>query len=231
MSKLVLIRHGQSLWNLDNKFTGWVDIDLSDQGIQEAEAAGKKLASLGLKFSAVYTSDLTRAKRTYEIIKPYIAEPYIAEHEYEHEYEIPSKSTWRLNERHYGALQGLNKDETVKKYGAEQVRVWRRSYSTRPPVLTDNTHQNEQNIVGESLKDTLERVMPFWISDISVALRPGPNQGSDVLVVAHGNSLRALIKYLDNMSDQDIVELDIPTGIPLVYELDKDLRPVTKYYL
>lgn len=228
MSKLVLLRHGQSLWNLENRFTGWTDVDLSDQGIREAHQAGMLLKSEGYMFDVAYTSVLKRAIRTLWIVLDEMDLMW-----------IPVYCSWRLNERHYGALQGLNKKATAEKYGIEQVHIWRRSYDTPPPPVseTDPRHpvfdphyahlKKEELPATESLKDTLKRVLPYWHEAIVPSLR----QGKKVIISAHGNSLRALVKYLDNISDDDIVELNIPTGIPLVYELDDHLRVITHYYL
>jgi 2,3-bisphosphoglycerate-dependent phosphoglycerate mutase len=228
MRKLVLLRHGQSLWNLENKFTGWTDIDLSDQGIQEAHQAGVLLKSEAYTFDVAYTSYLKRAIRTLWIVLDEMDIMW-----------IPVYSSWRLNERHYGALQGLNKKSTAEKYGFEQVHSWRRGYAVVPPLLdeTDFRHprfdlryatlKKEELPGAESLKDTLKRVLPYWHETIA----PSLSQDKRVLISAHGNSLRALVKYLDNISDEDIVELNIPTGIPLVYELDDHLRVINHYYL
>ena len=225
---LILLRHGQSLWNLENKFTGWTDIDLSDQGIHEAHRAGLLLRSEEYTFDVAYTSYLKRAIRTLWIVLDEMDLMW-----------IPVYSSWRLNERHYGALQGLNKKSTAEKYGLEQVHTWRRSYDVTPPPLdeTDPRHprfdpryanlKKEELPNTESLKDTLKRVLPYWHETIA----PSLSQNKRVLVSAHGNSLRALVKYLDNVSDDDIVELNIPTGIPLVYELDDHLHAINHYYL
>ncbi len=226
--KLVLVRHGQSVWNLENRFTGWTDVGLSEQGIEEAHSAGRLLREGGYTFDIAYTSVLKRAIQTLWIILQ----------ELELEW-IPVVNAWQLNERHYGALQGLNKAEMAAKFGEEQVKIWRRSYDVPPPALEldDPRHPRfdrryaslkpEELPCTESLKNTLERVLPYWHS----TLAPTIQSGQRVLIAAHGNSLRALVKYLDNLSDQKIVELNIPTGIPLVYELDANLRPVTHYYL
>lgn len=220
--QLVLVRHGQSTWNLENLFTGWVDVDLSDQGRKEAQEAGRLLKAEGLQFDQVFTSVLKRAIRTLWIILDEMDLMW-----------LPVERTWRLNERHYGALQGLNKIQTVEKHGAEQVKIWRRSYDIPPPplALDDPRHprfdrryaslQPEELPATESLKTTLDRVKPFWITRIAPELRRGKN----VLIVAHGNSLRALVKMLDEMSDTDIVEFNIPTGIPIVYQLTDELKP------
>ncbi len=226
--KLLLLRHGQSIWNLENLFTGWIDVDLSEQGLQEAREAGRLLKAEGIAFDIAFTSVLKRAIRTL----------WIALDEMDLMW-LPVERTWRLNERHYGSLQGLNKTQTVEKHGAEQVKIWRRSYDIPPPplALDDRQHPRfDRRYAGvpaaelpacESLKDTLARVLPFWNSRIAPELKAGRN----VLVAAHGNSLRALVKMLDGMSDADIVELNIPTGVPLLYELDANLRPVASRYL
>ena len=226
--RLVLLRHGQSQWNLENRFTGWTDVDLSDQGEREARAAAEALRNQGFAFDIAYTSVLRRAIRTLWIVLDGLDRMW-----------IPVVHTWRLNERHYGALQGLNKEETAQRFGDEQVRLWRRSYSIRPPALTADDERwtgrdpryhilrPEQIPLTESLQDTCERVVPFWSDSIAPAL----SRGRSVLIAAHGNSLRALIKFLDNVSDDDIVGLEIPTGQPLVYELDDALRPTKHYYL
>jgi 2,3-bisphosphoglycerate-dependent phosphoglycerate mutase len=228
MHKLVLIRHGESTWNLDNRFTGWTDVDLTPLGIEQAKNAGKLLKAEGYEFDVAYTSVLKRATRTLWHVLDEMDRTW-----------LPVVNSWRLNERHYGALQGLNKGETAKKFGDEQVLVWRRSYDTPPPALeatdprcerTDLRYaklQPEQVPLTECLKDTVARVMPFW----NEALAPAIKAGKNIVVAAHGNSIRALIKYLDNISDDDIVGLNIPNGIPLVYELDDDLKPIRHYYL
>ena len=226
--RLVLLRHGQSQWNLENRFTGWTDVDLSEQGEREARAAVEALRNQGFAFDIAYTSVLRRAIRTLWIVLDGLDRMW-----------IPVVHTWRLNERHYGALQGLNKEETAQRFGDEQVRLWRRSYSIRPPALTADDERwtgrdpryhilrPEQIPLTESLQDTCERVVPFWSDSIAPAL----SRGRSVLIAAHGNSLRALIKFLDKVSDDDIVGLEIPTGQPLVYELDDALRPTKHYYL
>jgi 2,3-bisphosphoglycerate-dependent phosphoglycerate mutase len=228
MHKLVLIRHGESTWNLDNRFTGWTDVDLTPLGIEQAKNAGKLLKAEGYEFDVAYTSVLKRATRTLWHVLDEMDRTW-----------LPVVNSWRLNERHYGALQGLNKGETAKKFGDEQVLAWRRSYDTPPPALeatdprcerTDLRYaklQPEQVPLTECLKDTVARVMPFW----NEALAPAITAGKNIVVAAHGNSIRALIKYLDNISDDDIVGLNIPNGIPLVYELDDDLKPIRHYYL
>jgi len=228
MHKLVLIRHGESTWNLDNRFTGWTDVDLTPLGIEQAKNAGKLLKAEGYEFDVAYTSVLKRATRTLWHVLDEMDRTW-----------LPVVNSWRLNERHYGALQGLNKGETAKQYGDEQVLVWRRSYDTPPPALepTDPRSERsdlryaklnpEQIPLTECLKDTVARVMPFW----NEALAPAIKAGKKIVVAAHGNSIRALVKYLDNISDDDIVGLNIPNGIPLVYELDDDLKPIRHYYL
>ena len=228
MKKLVLLRHGQSQWNLENKFTGWVDVDLTEKGEEEAKEAGRLLKKNNFLFDIVYTSLLKRAKRTMNICLEQMGLE-----------TIPIESSWRLNERHYGALQGLNKAETAKKYGDEQVHVWRRSYSTPPPKLDFNDERHprfekmysnlnpEQLPLSECLKDTVNRFLPFWEKSI----KPNLEEDKKLLIVAHGNSLRALVKYLDNVSDERILDLIIPTGAPLVYELDETLSPIRNYYL
>ena len=226
--KLVLLRHGQSIWNLENLFTGWIDVDLSSQGLLEAAEAGRLLKAEGIAFDIAFTSVLKRAIRTL----------WIALDEMDMMW-LPVERSWRLNERHYGALQGLDKAQTVEKHGAEQVKVWRRSYDIPPPPLDrqDPNHPRfDRRYAGvpagempssESLKDTLARVLPFWASRIAPDLAAGRN----VLVTAHGNSLRALVKMLDGISDAAIVELNIPTGVPLLYELDSHLKPIASRYL
>jgi 2,3-bisphosphoglycerate-dependent phosphoglycerate mutase len=226
--KLVLIRHGQSTWNLENRFTGWTDVDLTEQGCAEARAGGKLLRESGYDFDIAYTSVLKRAIKTLWLVMEETGFEW-----------IPVVRAWQLNERHYGGLQGLNKSETAAKYGDEQVKIWRRSYDIPPPVLDKNDERHprfdrryadlkpDELPSTESLKITLDRVLPYWHS----TLAPMILSGKRVLVVAHGNSLRAMVKYLDNVSDTEIPELNIPTGIPLVYELTADLKPVTHYYL
>ena len=223
MIKLVLVRHGESIWNLENKFTGWTDVDLSENGIKEAHNAGKLLKENGYTFDVAYTSVLKRANHTLDIILEELG------------LDIPINYSWRLNERHYGALQGLNKDETRKKYGEEQVHIWRRSYDVTPPDLDSNDERYLEMLEKyteyvphtECLKDTVERVIPYWNDTIAKSLK----DNKKVIIVAHGNSLRGLIKYLDNISDSDIINLEIPTGSPIVYELDDDLKPIKHYYL
>jgi 2,3-bisphosphoglycerate-dependent phosphoglycerate mutase len=228
MIRLVLLRHGESTWNLENRFTGWTDVDLTEQGIREAHQAGSLLREGGYVFDLAYTSVLKRAIRTL----------WIALDEMDLMW-IPVHRSWRLNERHYGALQGLNKRDTAEKYGMEQVHVWRRSYDIPPPELeeTDNRFPGrDPRYAGlkagelprsESLKDTLERVLPYWHETIV----PDLQAGRRVLIAAHGNSIRALVKHLDEIPDAVITELNIPTGVPLVYELDEQLRAVNHYYL
>ena len=226
--KVVLLRHGESTWNKENRFTGWTDVDLSEKGVKEAHEAGKTLKKEGYSFDLAYTSVLKRAIRTL----------WIALDEMDLMW-IPVYRSWRLNERHYGALQGLNKSETAAKFGDDQVLIWRRSYDTPPPVLekTDKRYPgldpiyknlDEKDIpLTECLKDTVERFLPYWHQTIAPTIK----SGKKVLIAAHGNSLRALVKYLDNVSDEAIVKLNIPTGIPLVYELNQDLKPIKHYYL
>lgn len=228
MYKVVLLRHGESQWNLDNRFTGWTDVDLTEKGTEEGKAAGKALKENGFTFDIAYTSVLKRALRTL----------WLALDEMDLLW-IPFVKTWRLNERHYGALQGLNKAETAAVHGEEKVLIWRRSYDIPPPELekTDERYpgndpryqdMDEKDIpTTECLKDTVERFLPFWHETIAPAIK----SGKKVIIAAHGNSLRALVKYLDNISDKDILSLNIPTGMPLVYELDKDLKPIKNYYL
>ena len=224
--KLVLCRHGQSDWNLKNLFTGWTDVDLTERGIQEAQEAGKLLAALDYDFDIAFTSVLRRAIRTLWIMLDEMDRMW-----------IPVVRDWRLNERHYGALQGLNKAETSAKYGTEQVHIWRRSYATAPPALSadDDRHPgHDKRYAGisglpatESLATTLERVLPCWEELIATDLKDGKN----VLIAAHGNSLRALVKMLDDVSEDEITKFNIPTGIPLAYELDDDLTPVSRAFL
>ena len=226
--KLLLLRHGQSIWNLENLFTGWVDVDLSEQGRQEAQEAGRLLKAEGIAFDVAFTSVLKRAIRTLWMTLDELDMMW-----------LPVERTWRLNERHYGSLQGLNKAQTVEKHGADQVKVWRRSYDIPPPPLPlaapGHPHFDRRYAhvpagelpSAESLKDTLARVLPFWNARIAPELLAGRN----VLVAAHGNSLRAIVKMLDGMSDTDIVELNIPTGVPLLYTLDANLKPLSSRYL
>ena len=228
MYKVVLLRHGESLWNKENRFTGWTDVDVTEKGLQEAKKAGEVLKTEGFKFDIAYTSVLKRAIRTLWIVLDELDLMW-----------IPVINNWRLNERHYGALQGLNKAETAKKYGEEQVKIWRRSYDIQPPALDKNDErypgkdpryadlkENELPLT-ECLKDTVARFVPYWEKTIA----PMVKSGKRVLITAHGNSLRALVKYLDNIPENEIVELNIPTGIPLVYELDENLKPIKHYYL
>jgi len=228
MHKLVLLRHGESTWNQENRFTGWTDVDLSPRGVEEAAEAGRLLREGGYVFDLAYTSVLKRAIRTLGIVLHALDLLW-----------IPVVKDWRLNERHYGALQGLNKAETAAKHGEAQTKIWRRSYDIPPPPLErdDERHPSRdpryralrpsELPLTESLKDTVARFLPYWHETIAPAIRSGKR----VLIAAHGNSLRALVKYLDNVSEAEIVELNIPTGIPLVYELDDDLRPIRHYYL
>jgi 2,3-bisphosphoglycerate-dependent phosphoglycerate mutase len=227
MKKLVLIRHGESAWNRENRFTGWTDVDLTAQGVEEARAAGRLLAAEGYDFDFTFTSVLKRAIRTLNLALGEMDRLW-----------LPVEKDWRLNERHYGSLQGLNKSEMAQQFGEAQVLVWRRSYDTPPPALEagdprDAANDRRYAALGprvprtECLKDTVERVVPFWIERIA----PRVGAGERVLVAAHGNSLRALVKFLDGMSDEAIVALNIPTAVPLVYELDDALRPIRHYYL
>ncbi|MDM0015988.1 2,3-diphosphoglycerate-dependent phosphoglycerate mutase [Variovorax saccharolyticus] len=228
MHKLVLIRHGESTWNLENRFTGWTDVDLTPTGVEQAKQAGRLLKAEGYDFDVAYTSVLKRATRTLWHTLDELDRTW-----------LPVVHSWRLNERHYGGLQGLNKAETAKKYGDEQVLVWRRSYSTPPPPLEPNDPRSERSDVRyaklapeqvpltECLKDTVARVLPFWNESMAPAIRAGRR----LVVAAHGNSIRALVKYLDGISDDAIVGLNIPNGIPLVYELDDELKPLRHYYL
>jgi 2,3-bisphosphoglycerate-dependent phosphoglycerate mutase len=226
--KIVLVRHGQSTWNLENRFTGWTDVGLTEQGMGEAHTAGQLLRENKYTFDLAYTSVLKRAIQTLWIVLQEMSLEW-----------IPVINAWQLNERHYGALQGLNKAETAKEYGEAQVKIWRRSYDVPPPELVwdDPRHPHfdpryaglskEQLPATESLKITLERVLPYWHNTIAPTIKAGKH----LLIAAHGNSMRALVKYLDNVSEEEITELNIPTGIPLVYELNMDLKPVTHYYL
>lgn len=228
MIKLVLVRHGQSVWNLENKFTGWTDVGLSEQGVNEAIEAGKVLKERGFTFDIAYTSVLKRANDTLNYILKELGEE-----------DIPIHYNWRLNERHYGALQGLNKDDTKEKYGEEQVHLWRRSATVRPPELTvddprypgnDPKYKNlteEELPKTENLLDTVKRVIEYWNSEIKLSLL----SGKKVIIVAHGNSLRGLIKYLDQLSDEEVMNLEIETGNPICYELDEELKPICHYYL
>ncbi len=228
MYTLVLLRHGESTWNKENRFTGWVDVDLSEKGLTEARAAGQMLKAQGFTFDRAFSSVLKRAIRTLWIVQDEMDLLW-----------LPVERSWRLNERHYGALQGLNKAETAEKHGEAQVKIWRRSYDIPPPALSVDDPQypgKDRRYAGlspadlpltECLKDTVDRFLPYWHDTIAPAIRAG----NRVVIAAHGNSLRALVKYLDGISDEDIVELNIPTGMPLVYELDADLRKVSSRYL
>ncbi|MDX1972828.1 MAG: 2,3-diphosphoglycerate-dependent phosphoglycerate mutase [Candidatus Sumerlaeia bacterium] len=226
--KLVLLRHGQSQWNLENRFTGWKDVDLTEQGREEAKAAGRLLKEEAFEFDLIFTSVLTRAIRTMQLAVSEMDQLW-----------VPVIRDWRLNERHYGGLQGLNKAETAEKHGEEQVKIWRRSYSVPPPPLAhddprhprfDRRYANvdpKELPLTESLKETVARMIPYWQNTIA----PEVKSGKTVLIVAHGNSLRALVKHLDNMTEEQILELNIPTGIPLLYELDANLKPIRSKYL
>ena len=228
MYKLVLIRHGESTWNLENRFTGWTDVDLTPTGVEQAQQAGRLLKAEGYDFDIAYTSVLKRAIRTLHLALDEMDRLW-----------LPTVKHWRLNERHYGALQGLNKAETAKQYGDEQVLIWRRSYDTPPPALEPTDPRSERGDpryarlqpgevpLTECLKDTVARVLPFW----NESMAPAILSGKRIVVSAHGNAIRALVKYLDNISETDIVELNIPNGIPLVYELDAGLKPIRSYYL
>jgi 2,3-bisphosphoglycerate-dependent phosphoglycerate mutase len=228
MYKLVLIRHGESTWNQENRFTGWTDVDLNAKGLGEAKAAGQLLKKEGYTFDRSFVSLLKRALRTNWMILDELDELW-----------IPIERSWRLNERHYGSLQGLNKAETAAKFGEEQVLIWRRSYDVPPPALEksderfpghDPRYRNMTEAelpLTECLKDTVDRVIPYWLNEISPAVK----RGEKVLVTAHGNTLRALVKYFDNLSEEEVLALNIPTGIPLVYELDDNLKPIRHYYL
>jgi len=228
MRKIVLLRHGESEWNQQNRFTGWADVGLTDKGMSEARAAGQSLVKEGFVFDVAYTSVLKRAIKTLWTVQEEMDRMW-----------IPVHHSWRLNERHYGALQGLNKAETAAKFGEAQVKIWRRAYATPPPALDDGDPRltlDDPRYAEidprafprtECLKDTVERFLPYWHSTIAPAIRAGAR----VIIAAHGNSLRALVKYLDRVSDKDIVELNIPTGQPLVYELDAELKPIKHYYL
>jgi 2,3-bisphosphoglycerate-dependent phosphoglycerate mutase len=228
MKRLVLLRHGESVWNKENRFTGWTDVGLSEKGVEEAHSAAALMAEEGYRFDVAYTSVLKRAIKTL----------WIALEDMDLMW-IPVYRSWRLNERHYGALQGLNKAETAERHGAEQVHIWRRSYDIRPPALEQDDPRNpakdpryadlqpNEIPLTECLKDTVARMLPYWHETIAPAVK----RGTRVLVAAHGNSLRALVKYLDDIPDDEIVDLNIPTGIPLVYELDDDLQPLKHYYL
>jgi 2,3-bisphosphoglycerate-dependent phosphoglycerate mutase len=228
MYKLVLIRHGESTWNLENRFTGWTDVPLTSTGVEQARNSGRLLKAEGYDFDLCYTSVLKRATHTLWHCLDELDRTW-----------LPVVHSWRLNERHYGALQGLNKAETAKKYGDEQVLAWRRSYDTPPPALDPSDARSERGDIRyaklapdqvpltECLKDTVSRVLPYWNESMAPAIKAGKR----ALVAAHGNSIRALVKYLDNVSDSDIVGLNIPNGIPLVYELDESLKPIRHYYL
>ena len=228
MKKLVIVRHGQSLWNLENKFTGWTEVGLSEKGIEEAKSAGILLKELDYKFDIAFTSVLKRANDTLYYILDELNEK-----------NIPIKYSYKLNERHYGALQGFNKDETKEKYGEEQVKLWRRSADVRPPKLTKDDERypgNDEKYkdltedelpLTENLIDTIKRVTEYWESDIA----PTINDGKNVIIVAHGNSLRGLIKYLDNLSNDEVIKLEIDTGRPICYELDDNLKPIKHYYI
>jgi 2,3-bisphosphoglycerate-dependent phosphoglycerate mutase len=228
MKQLVLIRHGESTWNLENRFTGWADVDLTPKGAEQAVSAGENLKKAGYEFDVAYTSVLKRAIRTLWHIQEAMDLMW-----------LPVVHSWRLNERHYGALTGLNKAETAAKYGDEQVHIWRRSYDVRPPLLESSNGLNPKNDqrysklnaadipLGECLKDNVERVLPLWNESIAPALKAGKR----VLLVAHGNSIRSLIKYLDQISDEAIMEVNVPNGVPLVYELDDNLKPIQHFYL
>ena len=228
MYKLVLIRHGESTWNLENRFTGWTDVDLTPTGIAQAQTAGRLLKAEGYEFDVAYTSVLKRAIHTLWHTLDAMERQW-----------VPVHNNWRLNERHYGALQGLNKAETAQKFGADQVLVWRRSYDTPPPALEPQDPRSERGDLRyaklkpsdipltECLKDTVARVIPLWTDSIAPAIKSGKR----IVLAAHGNSIRALIKYLDNISEEAIVNLNIPNGIPLVYELDENLKPIKHYYL
>ena len=228
MHRLVLLRHGESEWNRENRFTGWTDVDLSPKGVAEARTAGRVLREAGFAFDVAFTSVLKRAIRTLWIVLDEMDLMW-----------LPVHGSWRLNERHYGALQGLDKAETAERFGQEQVKLWRRSYDVRPPALTPDDPRypgndpryadlkEEELPLTECLKDTVERFLPYWHETIAPAVRDGKR----VLIAAHGNSLRALVKYLDKISDEDIVGLNIPTGVPLVYELEDNLTPIRSFYL
>ncbi len=228
VNSLVLIRHGESAWNRQNRFTGWVDVDLSEKGILEAKTAGQVLKQGGFKFDQAYTSILKRAIRTLWIVQDEMDCMW-----------LPVNKTWRLNERHYGALQGLDKSETAAKYGEEQVKIWRRSFDTPPPLFSDEDFRRQcqelrfQNIAerdlprGETLKTTIDRLLPYWFENIAPAIK----MGQRIVIVAHGNSLRGLVQHLEKISATEIMELNIPTGIPLVYDLDVNLNVVAKRYL
>ena len=214
MYEIVLIRHGESAWNKENRFTGWTDVPLSEKGIEEARSAGRLLKAEGFAFDYAFTSVLKRAIKTLWLVLEEMDRMW-----------IPVQHSWKLNERHYGALQGLNKADTAAKYGDAQVKIWRRSYDIQPPVLTGLSEAELP--LTECLADTVARVVPFWQESIVPAIK----SGKKIIIAAHGNSLRALVKYLDNISEKDILELNIPTGVPLVYELNDDLKPISHRYL
>lgn len=228
MYKLVLIRHGESTWNLENRFTGWTDVELTPTGVEQARQAGRLLKEAGYDFDVAHTSVLKRAIWTLWHVLDQMDRTW-----------LPVVNSWRLNERHYGALQGLNKADMARQYGDEQVLIWRRSYDTPPPALDPNDPRGQRNDIRyarlrpeeipltECLKDTVARVLPYWNETLAPAIRAGQR----LVIAAHGNSIRALVKYLDNISDSDIVGVNIPNGIPLVYELDADLKPIRSYYL
>ena len=228
MYSITLIRHGESAWNKENRFTGWTDVPLSEKGIEEARSAGKLLKAEGFNFDLAFTSVLKRAIKTLWLTLEEMDLMW-----------IPVRNSWKLNERHYGALQGLNKADTAAKYGDDQVKIWRRSYDIRPPLLEQSDERfpghdpryadlkGAELPAGECLADTVARVVPYW----QEAIVPEIIAGRKIIIAAHGNSLRALVKYLDNISDKDILELNIPTGVPLVYELDKDMKPLSHRYL
>ncbi|CRK85960.1 2,3-bisphosphoglycerate-dependent phosphoglycerate mutase [Candidatus Providencia siddallii] len=228
ITKVVLIRHGESLWNKENRFTGWVDIDLSDKGRKEAKIAGNLLKDKGFIFDLAYTSMLKRAIHTLWSILDQLEQQW-----------LPIKKSWKLNERHYGALQGLNKSETIAKFGNEQVKLWRRSFNISPPCLTkNNLYHPKYDIrysklsgnkipLTESLADTFNRVIPYW----KKIIKPNIIAGKKIIITAHGNSLRALIKYLDNINEDEIINLNIPTAFPIIYEFDKNIKPIKRYYL
>lgn len=228
MYKVVLLRHGESIWNKENRFTGWTDVDLTEKGVNEANEAGKVLSENGFIFDLAFTSFLLRANRTLELTLKVMGLE-----------GIPALKSWRLNERHYGALQGLNKAETAAKHGEDQVLIWRRSYDIQPPALDKNDERypgndpiyktvNKKDLpLTECLKDTVNRFLPYWYEKIVPTIKAGKK----IIIVAHGNSLRALVKHLDNISDEEILKLNIPTGLPLIYELNEKLEPINNYYL
>ena len=228
MYKIVLLRHGESVWNKENRFTGWTDVDLTEKGVEEGKEAGKTLMENGFSFELAFTSYLIRANKTLELTLNVMGLE-----------NIPVEKSWRLNERHYGALQGLNKSETAEKHGEDQVLIWRRSYDISPPALkkTDKRYPGNDPLykdvdkkdlpLTECLKDTVERFLPYWNEKIVPTIK----DGKKIIIAAHGNSLRALVKHLDNISDSEILKVNIPTGLPLVYELDENLKPTDRYYL